>query len=116
MHFSKKSITLGKNRMDRRNRSGRTRTESRIAITGNQRQCARRILTTRLSIFIIVANGVQDDDFLDRFFLARARFQFASSFNRSSFETVRILRRALSIRSASVLPGTFGAGNGFIPT
>ena len=33
MDVSKKSITLGKNRMDRRNRSGRTRTENTIAIT-----------------------------------------------------------------------------------
>ncbi len=32
----------------------------------------------------------------------------------SALETVRTLRRALSIRSASVLPGTFGAGKGFI--
>jgi len=48
------------------------------------------------------------------FFRARDRFHFASAFRTSSFETVNILRTALSKRSASVLPGTFGAGVGFI--
>src|SRR6266496_1801005 len=49
-----------------------------------------------------------------RFFRARARFHFASAFRRSSLETVRTLRTALSNLSNSVLPGIFGAGNGFI--
>lgn len=52
--------------------------------------------------------------FFVRFFLARARFQAASLPSNSSFETVNILRTALSMRSASVLPGTSGASNGFI--
>lgn len=52
--------------------------------------------------------------FLARFFRARACFHFASALSRSAFETVRTLRRALSILSASVLPGTCGAGSGFM--
>jgi hypothetical protein len=50
--------------------------------------------------------------FLARFFRARPHLLF--SLNMSSFETVNILQTALSNRSASVLPGTFGAGAGFI--
>ena len=49
-----------------------------------------------------------------RLFSVRDRFHFASSFSTSSFETLNILRMALSIRSASVLPGTLGAGSGFM--
>jgi hypothetical protein len=52
--------------------------------------------------------------FFARFFRARARLHFASAFSTSSFETVNILRTALSNRSNSVLPGTCGAGAGFI--
>ncbi len=50
-----------------------------------------------------------------RFFRACARFHFVSRFIRSSFNMLNILRTALSGLSGSVLPGTFGAGNGFIP-
>ena len=50
--------------------------------------------------------------FLARF-LARARFNLDSSFRQASFEIVNNLRVALSIRSASISPGTFGGGNGF---
>src|SRR5258708_2244767 len=46
---------------------------------------------------------------------ARFRFHLASSFNSSFFETVNILRTALSNFSASVFPGTSGAGSGFTP-
>jgi hypothetical protein len=49
-----------------------------------------------------------------RFFRTRARLHFASAFSTSSFETVNILRTALSNRSNSVLPGTCGAGAGFM--
>lgn len=38
-----------------------------------------------------------------------------AAINRGSTDTVRTMRRALLIRSASVLPGTCGAGSGFIP-
>jgi hypothetical protein len=54
------------------------------------------------------------DDFFARFFFACDRFQFSSRFRNSSFETLNIVRTALSIRSASVLPGTPGAGAGFM--
>jgi hypothetical protein len=49
-----------------------------------------------------------------RFFFARVRFSLASSFRYASFETLNTLRTALSNLSASVLPGTWGAGAGFI--
>jgi len=52
-------------------------------------------------------------DCFTRFFV-RARMRFASSFRNASFGTVIILRNALSKRSHSVAPGTFGDGNGFI--
>jgi hypothetical protein len=52
--------------------------------------------------------------FFVRFFRACARFHFASRFSTSSFDTLNIRRTALSNFSASVLPGTFGAGSGFI--
>ena len=51
---------------------------------------------------------------LVRLFRVRSRFHFASRFSSSSFDTLNILRRALSNLSASVLPGTCGAGNGLI--
>jgi hypothetical protein len=41
-------------------------------------------------------NSHDAPDLLPRFFRAHARFHFASSFSRSVFETVRIMRRALS--------------------
>lgn len=52
-----------------------------------------------------------------RFSFARIplRFSRASIFSRSSFDTESTCLRALSNRSYSVLPGTFGAGNGFMP-
>jgi hypothetical protein len=54
-----------------------------------------------------------------RFFLAclfsLARLSRASSFNKSAFDTLRTMLSALLSRSAGVSPGTFGAGNGFIP-
>jgi hypothetical protein len=53
-------------------------------------------------------------DLLVRLFRVRSRFHFASRFSRSFFDTLNILRRALSNLSASVLPGTCGAGNGFM--
>src|SRR6266404_5937601 len=53
------------------------------------------------------------DIFFERF-LSRARFVRASFLSRSSFDTVRTMRSALLMRPASVLPGTFGAGSGFI--
>jgi hypothetical protein len=62
----------------------------------------------------VMHHGESQASFLARFFRSRARFHFASSFSKSTFDTVRTLRKALSIRSASVLPGTFGAGAGFI--
>ena len=46
--------------------------------------------------------------------LSRLRFSLASSFRSASFEIVMTLRKALSNRSQSVLPGTSGAGCGFI--
>jgi hypothetical protein len=49
-----------------------------------------------------------------RFFRACDRFHLASRFTSSSFETLNILLTALLNRSASVSPGTFGAGAGFI--
>jgi hypothetical protein len=49
---------------------------------------------------------------LARFFRSRARFHFASSLSKSAFETLSTFVRALLIRSASVLPGTWGAGSG----
>ena len=55
----------------------------------------------------------QDDDFFARF-LALARFNLASFFRRSSFETVRTMRRALLNFCPGVSPGTVGAGSGFI--
>jgi hypothetical protein len=51
--------------------------------------------------------------FLDRFFSC-VRFRRASFFSRSFFDTVSTMLSALLIRSASVLPGTSGAGAGFI--
>jgi hypothetical protein len=59
------------------------------------------------------ARVIQGMGFLARFFLALACFHFASAFSKSVFETVSTLRKALSNFSASVLPGTFGAGCGF---
>jgi hypothetical protein len=53
-------------------------------------------------------------DFLPRFF-ALERLSLASFFSKSAFEIVSTMRRALLSRSDGVLPGTFGAGNGFIP-
>jgi hypothetical protein len=44
----------------------------------------------------------------------RSRFHFASRFSSSSFDTLKTWRIALSNRSNSVLPGTVGAGNGFM--
>jgi len=55
-----------------------------------------------------------DYGFLPRFLRSFLRFSRASIFNKSSLETLSIWRMALSNRSNSVLPGTFGAGNGFI--
>jgi hypothetical protein len=52
--------------------------------------------------------------FLARFFRARSFFNLASSSRYASFETVNSFLTALSNRSASVLPGTLGAGAGFI--
>lgn len=52
--------------------------------------------------------------FFARFFRACERFQSASRFDSVSFETLNILRTGLSMRSASVLPGTSGAGRGFM--
>ena len=50
--------------------------------------------------------GAHQADFLARFFRACARFILASRRSTSSFVTLNILRTALSMRSASVLPGT----------
>jgi hypothetical protein len=47
-------------------------------------------------------------------FLSRARFSFASALRKASFGTVMIFRKALSKRSHSVFPGTYGAGSGFM--
>ena len=49
-----------------------------------------------------------------RFFLACPRFRFTSRFSKSSFETLNMMRTALSMRSASVLPGISVAGSGFM--
>ena len=43
---------------------------------------------------------------LARLFRVRARFHFVSRFSSSFFDTLNILRTALSKRSNSVLPGT----------
>ena len=43
-------------------------------------------------------------------FLARARFSRASCFRYASLGTLNIMRTALSMRSASALPGTLGGG------
>ena len=51
----------------------------------------------------------QVDCFLARF-LSRARFSRASSLRYASFGTLNIMRSAFFIRSASVSPGTAGAG------
>jgi hypothetical protein len=47
-------------------------------------------------------------------FFSFARFSFASALRIASFGTVSTIRSALLIRSASVLPGTDGAGSGFM--
>jgi hypothetical protein len=52
--------------------------------------------------------------FLVRFLRCRSFFNRFSSFRYTSW-TDRNFRTALPIRSASVLPGTGGAGLGFIP-
>ena len=52
--------------------------------------------------------------FFARFLRSRARFSRSSSFRYASFGTLINFLTALSIRSASVLPGTGGAGSGFI--
>jgi hypothetical protein len=52
--------------------------------------------------------------FFARFFRSRSFFSLASSFRYASLETLKTFLTALLIRSASVLPGTFGAGAGFI--
>lgn len=41
-------------------------------------------------------------------------FRLASFFKSSAFETLSTERSALLMRSASVFPGTFGAGDGFM--
>jgi len=51
--------------------------------------------------------------FRARFCVLRC-FSFASRLSNSSFDTLNTCRIALSNRSKSVLPGTFGAGNGFM--
>lgn len=51
--------------------------------------------------------------FFARFF-SLARFSRVPFFSRSFFGTVNSILSALLIRSASVLPGTYGAGAGFI--
>lgn len=48
------------------------------------------------------------------FGFSRRFFSLASFFSSSSLDTERICLSALSILSRSVLPGTFGAGSGFI--
>jgi hypothetical protein len=45
---------------------------------------------------------------------AFARFAFVSCFTKADFGTLRNLDTALSNRSNSVLPGTLGAGSGFM--
>jgi hypothetical protein len=52
--------------------------------------------------------------FFARFLRACARFHFSLRFTSSSFETLNILLAALLNLSASVSPGMFGAGAGFI--
>jgi hypothetical protein len=51
--------------------------------------------------------------FFDRFFRL-VRFSRDSRSSNSTLETERTVRRALLMRSPSVLPGTVGAGCGFI--
>jgi hypothetical protein len=46
--------------------------------------------------------------------LFRACLRRASCFRYGPFGTLNIMRTALSMGSAGVLPGTFGAGAGFI--
>jgi hypothetical protein len=55
--------------------------------------------------------SIQDIDFFSRFFRFRARC-FISCFTNASFDALNSVRTAASMRSASVLPGTFGAGSG----
>ena len=52
--------------------------------------------------------------FLDLFLRSRSFFNRSSSFKYAALGTVKNLRTALSIRSASVLPGTSGGGKGFM--
>ncbi|MGI8746698.1 MAG: hypothetical protein ACR2NN_29810 [Bryobacteraceae bacterium] len=51
--------------------------------------------------------------FFARFFFALSCFHFCSALSTSVLEIVNIFRTALSNRSASVFPGTLGAGAGF---
>jgi hypothetical protein len=51
--------------------------------------------------------------FFVRFF-SLVRFSRASFFSKSFFDTVSTMLSALLMRSASVFPGTCGAGSGFI--
>ena len=53
-------------------------------------------------------------DLFVRFFLACAQFHSASRKSKSSFDTLNIMPTALSNRSEPVLPGIFGARDGFI--
>ena len=53
-------------------------------------------------------------DLFVRFFLACAQFHSAPRISKSSFDTLNTIRTALSNRSEPVLPGIFGAGDGFI--
>jgi hypothetical protein len=56
----------------------------------------------------------QEAGLVARFFFARACFHFTSSLSTLVFGTAITARKRLPNRWNSVLPGTFGAGNGFI--
>jgi hypothetical protein len=69
--------------------------------------CCRRELGSETALFLAVFLArIGGHDFLVRFLRPRDRFMLASRLSISSFDTLNILRTALSMRSASVLPGT----------
>src|SRR6185312_3429654 len=62
----------------------------------------------------VTAWRIQEAGFFAARFFSLARFSRVSFFSKSVFDTLSTIFSALLIRSALVLPGTCGAGSGFI--